>query len=187
MSTATLGSLLYGQSLAAPLSCRLAFRSAASCSCSSTCAFRLCTTPSSRRNLSMSSPSGGFLLFRGARPGPGNTHSILARAQFEHGCFLSHLTFLRRHVTQERGFGVGAPEAPLMLPFGFWTRSLAAAVCRISSDMATWELRHWGREGVSGREGRADLGLSLRRWWARGWRMRLIPVEIGRRRCLHKE
>ncbi len=84
-------------------------RSAASCSCSSTWALRLDTTPSNRLSLSSSSASGGFLLFLGARPGPGKTHSILARTQLEHGFFLSHLTLRRRQVTHERGFGVGAP------------------------------------------------------------------------------
>lgn len=107
--------------------------SAASCSCSSTCAFKLWTTPSKRRNLSMSSPSGGFLLFLGARPGPGKMHSIFARVQFEHGCFLSHFTLRRRHVTQERGFG--AELAPLVLSLRFCTRSFEVDVCNMSSNM----------------------------------------------------
>lgn len=136
LSTTTLGlfDLSNGHSLVAPLElpCLLVLSlSAASCSCSSTCAFKLCTTPSNLRNRSISSPSGGFLLFLGARPGPGNTHSIFARAQLEQGCFLSHLTLRLRHVTQDRGFG--GPEGLEMLPFGFWTRSLPAEACRTSS------------------------------------------------------
>jgi hypothetical protein len=35
-------------------------------------------------------------------------HSIPAFVQLEHGCFLSHRTFLRRHVTQLLGFRCGA-------------------------------------------------------------------------------
>ena len=66
--------------------------SAASCSCSSTWAFKLETTPSKRRSRSKSSASAGLRLLRGARPGPGKMHSILARVQLEHGCLLSHLT-----------------------------------------------------------------------------------------------
>ena len=46
--------------------------------------------------------SGGFLLRLGALPGPGKMHSIAALLQFEHGCLLSHLTFLFLHVTQDR-------------------------------------------------------------------------------------
>ena len=141
----------------------LAFsRSAASCSCSSTWAFRLETTPSRRRSLSSSSASWGFLLLRGARPGPGKMHSILARTQLEHGCFLSHLTcggacqcgdgndrqlecrctLRRRHVTHDRGFGVGAPprpdEGPLMLPLALCEASGECKCSAIgeSSDMA---------------------------------------------------
>jgi hypothetical protein len=132
--------------------------SAASCSCSSTWAFKLETTPSRRRNLSKSSASGGFRLLRGARPGPGKMHSILARTQFEHGCFLSHLTytlnaqgqgvlccmcrqlltFRLRQVTHDRGFGVGAPpaEGPLTLPLALWPGSGEVSACGESSDMA---------------------------------------------------
>lgn len=66
--------------------------SAASCSCSSTWAFKLETTPSKRRSRSKSSASAGLRLLRGARPGPGKMHSILARVQLEQGCLLSHLT-----------------------------------------------------------------------------------------------
>src|ERR1700677_2795629 len=70
---------------------------------SSTWAPRLCTTPSSLLNRASSSVSGGFLLFRGARPGPGKIHSICAFVQFPQlGCTLSHLTFRLRHVTQDR-------------------------------------------------------------------------------------
>lgn len=118
------------------------FSLSASCSsCSSTCAFKLCTTPSKRLRRSMSSPSAGFLILRGARPGPGKMHSIFARAQLEHGCFLSHFTLRLRQVTQERGFRpeAPAPEEPLKLPplWGFVTRSLAPAwaVCSTSSLM----------------------------------------------------
>jgi hypothetical protein len=73
-------------------------------------------------------------------------HSILARTQFEQGCLLSHLTcnsevpcqsltsfeaaegrltFLLRHVTHDRGFGVGAPpaERPLLLRLDCWAPS----------------------------------------------------------------
>jgi hypothetical protein len=108
-------------------------RSASCCSCSSTC-------PSSLRRRSMSSPSAGFLLLRGARPGPGKMHSIFARAQLEHGCFLSHFTLRLRHVTQDLGLNPAAPapDAPLKLPpLGFETRSfaLAGAACSTSSPM----------------------------------------------------
>ena len=71
---------------------------------------RLCTTPSRRRSLASNSESGGFLLRLGARPGRGNMHSIPALLQLEHGCFLSHLTFLFLHVVHDLGFmlAVGA-------------------------------------------------------------------------------
>lgn len=61
-------------------------------------------------------------------------HSILALAQFEQGCFLSHLTFRLLHVMQERGFGA------IGLPFCFM-RSSAFALDMGSSDMAAhvWE------------------------------------------------
>ncbi len=74
---------------------------------SSTWAPKLCTTPSSFFNRASNSASGGFLDLRGARPGPGKTHSMPALTQFEHGLCLLHLTFLRRHVTQERGLRSG--------------------------------------------------------------------------------
>ena len=77
---------------------------------SSTCAPRLVTTPSSFFNLASNSASGGLRLLRGARPGPGKTHSMPALVQLLHGSCLLHLTFRRRHVTQLRGlrwwFGV---------------------------------------------------------------------------------
>jgi hypothetical protein len=76
--------------------------------CSSTCAPRLWTTPSSLRSRASNSASGGFLDFRGARPGPGKTHSIAALTQLAHGFSLLHLTLRRRHVTQLRGFKRGA-------------------------------------------------------------------------------
>ena len=52
--------------------------------------------------------------------------SIFAREQWEHGCFLSHLTLRRRHVTQDRGLRLGVEEVMVgLLPCdGFWTRSL---------------------------------------------------------------
>lgn len=139
LSTATLGVLLElepnGQSFSLALPCRSL--SAASCSCSSTCAFRLETTPSRRLSLSRSSASGGFLLLRGARPGPGKTQSIFARTQFEHGFFLSHFTLRRRQVTHDRGLGDGPPAGvgPLVLPFGLWTWSVGLDVELASSDM----------------------------------------------------
>ena len=71
---------------------------------------KLCTTPSNLRSLANSSVSGGFLLRLGALPGPGNTHSIAALLQFEHGCLLSHLTFLFLHVVHDLAF---KPEEPL--------------------------------------------------------------------------
>lgn len=73
-------------------------------SSSRTCEPKPCTRLSRRLNLSASSPSRGFLGFRGARPAGGKTHSMLCRIQLEHGCFLSHLTFLRLQVTHDRGF-----------------------------------------------------------------------------------
>ena len=72
---------------------------------------KLCTTPSNLRSLANSSVSGGFLLRLGALPGPGNTHSIAALLQFEHGCLLSHLTFLFLHVVHDLAF---KPEEPLV-------------------------------------------------------------------------
>jgi len=57
-------------------------------------------------------------------------HSIFALAQFEHGCFLSHLTLRRLHVMQERGFG--AMELPFRLPF--LCTPFALGLC--SSDIA---------------------------------------------------
>jgi hypothetical protein len=114
-------------------------RSAASCSWPSTWAFRLVTTPSRRRSLSNNSASGGFLLFRGARPGPGKMQSILARTQLEHGFFLSHLTLRLRQVTHDRGFGVGpAPppgEGPLTLPLSLWVPLGDVWLDCISSDI----------------------------------------------------
>jgi hypothetical protein len=88
----------------------------------------------------MSSPSAGFLLLRGARPGPGKMHSIFARAQLEHGCFLSHFTLRLRQVTQDLGLNpaAAAPDAPLKLPpLGLETRSfaLAGAACSTWSPM----------------------------------------------------
>lgn len=129
-STDTRGSVFVnGHGSSVVLLWRALSRSAASCSCSSTCALRVETTPSNRLNRSSSSASGGFLLLRGARPGPGKTQSILARTQLEHGFFLSHLTLRRRQVTQDRGLGVGpAEEDPLMLPFVLGTR-LGGLLC----------------------------------------------------------
>lgn len=75
---------------------------------------RCCTTPSSRRSLARSSASGGFLLRRGARPGPGKIHSIAALLQLEHGCLLSHRTLRFLHVTQDLGFGCAVVEEPLV-------------------------------------------------------------------------
>jgi hypothetical protein len=48
-----------------------------------------------------------------------------AFVQLKHGCFLSHRTFLFRHVTQLRGFRWGAVgevgfAAPFDLDVGFW-------------------------------------------------------------------
>ena len=71
---------------------------------------KLCTTPSNLRSLANSSVSGGFRLRLGALPGPGKTHSIAALLQFEHGCRLSHLTFLFRQVVHDLAF---KPEEPL--------------------------------------------------------------------------
>jgi hypothetical protein len=74
---------------------------------SSTCAPRLCTTPSSRLRRASSSVSGGFLLLRGARPGPGNMHSMCAFVQLpQEGWTLSQRTFRLRQVTQERMLSV---------------------------------------------------------------------------------
>jgi hypothetical protein len=82
----------------------------------------------------MSSPSGGFRDFRGARTGLGNTHSIFAFVQLLHGFLLSHFTLRLRQVTHDRGCC-----APLMLlvrdtlfPFkvGFCTRSWLLEPCR---------------------------------------------------------
>src|SRR5271168_3333467 len=70
---------------------------------SSTCAPKLCMTPSSFFSLASSSASCGFLVFLFALPGPGKTHSMPALLQFVHeGWILSQRTFLRRHVTQLR-------------------------------------------------------------------------------------
>ena len=91
---------------------------------SSTWAPRLWTTPSSLRNLASNSASGGFLDFLGARPGPGNTHSIPALTQFAHGFSLSHLTFRRRHVTQLRGLWRGAGGL-IVAPFWVFAGSAA--------------------------------------------------------------
>ena len=55
--------------------------------------------------------SGGFLVRRGALPGPGKTHSMPALLQFEHGCLLSHLTLRRLQVVHDRGFSGAAEEA----------------------------------------------------------------------------
>ncbi len=76
------------------------------CVSSSTCVPSSCTTPSNRLNLSRSSLSGGLRGLRGALPGAGNMHSMCARAQFAHGCFLSHFTLRLRQVTQDRGFAL---------------------------------------------------------------------------------
>ena len=68
---------------------------------------RLCTTPSKRLSLARSSESGGFFVRRGARPGRGKMHSMPALWQLEHGCLLSHLTFLLLQVVHDLGFRVG--------------------------------------------------------------------------------
>lgn len=60
--------------------------------------------------------SGGFLLRRGALPGPGKMHSIPALLQLMHGCCLSHRTFLFLQVTQDLGF----KELPAAMCFGAW-------------------------------------------------------------------
>src|SRR6187402_1688491 len=92
---------------------------------SSTWAPRLWTTPSNFRSRDNNSASGAFLDLRGALPGPGKTHSIPALTQFAHGLCLLHLTFLRRQVTQLRGFrcgagaGAGAGAVSLELEFKF--------------------------------------------------------------------
>lgn len=109
---------------------------------------RCCTTPSSRRNLANSSASGGFRLRRGARPGPGKTHSMSALVQFEHGCRLSHRTFLFLHVTQDLGLGCGAEEAPSVCGDSVLWRLLEAVVggpllmlellCAMRGDVVVW-------------------------------------------------
>jgi hypothetical protein len=68
----------------------------------------------------MSSPSGGFLDLRGARPGPGNMHSIFALAQLEQGCTLLHLTLRFRQVTHD--LALACEELPRLL-WRFWIRS----------------------------------------------------------------
>lgn len=40
---------------------------------------------------------------------------MAALVQLEHGCRLSHRTFLFLHVTQDLGFGCGADEDPVVL------------------------------------------------------------------------
>lgn len=50
----------------------------------------------------------------GALPGPGNRHSIAARLQFEHGCLLSHLTFLFLQVIHDLEFNPVVPFAPFV-------------------------------------------------------------------------
>jgi hypothetical protein len=47
-------------------------------------------------------------------------HWIRAFAQFEHGCFLSHLTLRRRQVTQDRAFSPVAATGD-KLDDGLWT------------------------------------------------------------------
>lgn len=94
--------------------------------------------PSSFRSRSSSSASGGLRALRGARPGAGKMHSMRALVQLVHGCFLSHLTFRRRQVTQERGLRAEAPLALLMLLLwvggeGFETRSPEPLLCAWSS------------------------------------------------------
>jgi hypothetical protein len=60
-------------------------------------------------------------------------HSVFALAQFEHGCFLSHLTFRLLHVMQERGFGAKGPPFKLLF---LCTHSGVLPGCMCSSDMA---------------------------------------------------
>lgn len=50
----------------------------------------------------------------GALPGPGNRHSIAARLQFEHGCLLSHFTFLFLQVIHDLEFNPVIPFAPFV-------------------------------------------------------------------------
>lgn len=54
--------------------------------------------------------SGAFLLRLGALPGPGNMHFTPALTQFEHGCLLSHRTFLFLQMLQDLAFS-GEDEA----------------------------------------------------------------------------
>lgn len=70
-------------------------------------------------------------------------HSIFALAQFEQGCFLSHLTFRFLHVMQERGFGAKG------LPF-CCVRSTAFAFEMNSSDMTAqvWKPSLYPQDGV---------------------------------------
>jgi hypothetical protein len=131
----------------------------ASISPSSTCALSVCTTLSSFFSLSMSSPSGAFLDLRGARPGPGNIHSIFARAQLEHGCFLSHLTLRLRHVMQDLGLAAWpTPPPPAAAPWpgaaddddepDFCTRSCELDACNTAKDCSVMMARGGG-EGRS--------------------------------------
>ena len=56
------------------------------------------------------------MLRRGARPGPGKMHSMAALLQLEHGCLLSHRTFLFLHVTQDLGFGWATVDVEVDVP-----------------------------------------------------------------------
>jgi hypothetical protein len=129
--------------------------SAASCSCSSTWAFKLDTTPSKRRSRSNSSASAGFRLLRGARPGPGKMHSILARVQLEQGCLLSHLTCTR-----------GLPRSVCVR---CWmctqTTHLSPAACHARPGV---------RRGTSGGKGTANAALGSKAGLGRVVRLRRV-------------
>jgi len=117
---------------------------------SSTCAPKLLTTPSSLLSRESSSLSGGFLAFLGALPGPGKMHSIPCFVQFEHGFFLSQRTFLRRHVTQLRGFSCMVEPVRLcprglvgssLLPVGDLGVLVSSEAAGVNSGMLSDELR----------------------------------------------
>jgi hypothetical protein len=60
-------------------------------------------------------------------------------------------TFRLRHVTHDRGFGVGAPpaEGPLTLPLALWPGSGELSACGESSDMApalSFDIRQMSEE-----------------------------------------
>lgn len=158
------------------------------------CDFKVLITPSSRIRRSRTSSSGRLRGLRVERLEDAITHSILAFAQLPQGFFLSHLTFLFLHATQE--LKCCEPD-PLLLPFrpigypgvvlagmamvcaGVWLGTGTSECCSVIARTAEEECclnrqvecvsRRWGRRKVQvGRlaiKGCSFLGGSRRDPW----------------------